>query len=903
MMKISPTKIVKSPVTIAFVVLYLLSYANIASAQSFDDLYGRARTAFQKGDLNTVESVFIEYVDLARKKTGARSERTAIGTLKLGEVSLILGKLGAAQENLQESLALYKEIKGANSEEVTLILGHLGAVSENLGRYKEAEKYHKEAIRITTKVNGGVRGSAVSSRINFAEFYRKLGRYQEAEEILTDILGLGDSETQAVAFNNLALVYEATARHKEAVPLYQKSLRIVSDQLGRNHPVTHSVRSTYAYFLGHTGESEQAIRLYLEQIRDLEQLSGSKTTMMALAASGLAEAYTLEERYADALPWFQRCLEIFQSVPGEGGFNIARSRANVAITEAKLGRNNLAISLAEESLADMAGYWRNVLSFYGERACLEFQKEATPMELAAITESGIIAARSQILFKGAVAEEMAQRKKLDAAVSKTQAGRDLIMKRDELRSQFGFQLLKGSGSIDSIRSHLEEVEKEIAILFDSEKTSEPLGVSLESVQSTLADGQTLVELFRYGGKPKNILPGPAQYAAVLITRNEVPVFVPIGEAKEIDSLIGEFRKLVTTNGEISANPESLKKTESTLYEIVLSPIEKRLPQESAVIFSPDALLHFLPLGMLRNSEGVSYSDTRNVRYVSSGRDLARKKTQPLMQGQRKALVIGNPSFRNNAPLQAMAEQTDEGGQHEMQFLTGLQFRPLVNTAREKTLLTSALEAARFEVSSLGGDKVTESEVVRLLPGMNVVHFATHGFFLAGLEADAGGSANASTLVSRLDQNPMYRSGLALSGAQTTFNLWGDGKIPPLQNDGVLLAAEVAMLDLQGADLVVLSACETALGKALDGEGVIGLRRAFYSAGAKNIVMTLWPVDDAATVEVMDAFYAKYLNGTPPPQALAEVQRELLPLWIQEHGEVKAMAWLAPFICTSIGPVE
>lgn len=902
-MKMSPAKNVKSSITIAFVTFALLSYANIASAQSFDGLYNRARTAFQKGDLNTVESVFIEYVDLARKKTGNRSERTAIGTLKLGEISLILGKLGAAQENLEESLALYTVIKGANSGEVTRILGHLGAVCENLGRYEEAEKYHKEAIRITTKVNGGVRGSAVSSRINFAEFYRKLGRYQEAEKILTDILGLGDSETQAVAFNNLALLYEATGRHEEAAPLYQKSLGIVSDQLGRNHPVTHSVRSTYAYFLGHTRETEKAIRLYLEQIKDLEQLPGSETTMIALAATGLAEVYTLEGRYADALPLFQRCLEIFEAIPGDGGFNIARSRANVAIAEAKLGRNDSAISLSEKSLADMAGYWRNVLNFYGERACLEFQKEATPMELAASTESGIIAARSQIWFKGAVAEEMAQRKKLDAAVSKTQAGRDLMMKRDELRSQFGFQLLRGSGSIDSTRSHLEEVEKGIAVLSGREKVSEPLGVSLESVQLALADGQTLVELFRYGGKPKNILPDPAKYAAVLITRNEVPVFVPIGEAEEIDSLIGEFRKLVTTNGEITADPESLKETESTLYKMVLSPIETRLPPESAVIFSPDALLHFLPLGMLRNSEGVSYSDTRNIRYVSSGRDLVRESTQPKEQAQRRALVIGNPSFRNNAPLQAMAEHTDEGGQHAMQFLTGLQFRPLVNTAREKTLLTNALEAARFEVSSLGGDEVTESEVVRLLPGMNVVHFATHGFFLASLEADAGGSANASTVVSRLDQNPMYRSGLALSGAQTTFNLWGDGKIPPLQNDGVLLASEVAMLDLQGADLVVLSACETALGKSLDGEGVIGLRRAFYGAGARNVVMTLWPVDDAATVEVMDAFYAKYLNGTSPPQALAEVQRELLPLWIKKHGEVKAMAWLAPFICTSIGPTE
>ncbi len=84
---------------------------------------------------------------------------------------------------------------------------------------------------------------------------------------------------------------------------------------------------------------------------------------------------------------------------------------------------------------------------------------------------------------------------------------------------------------------------------------------------------------------------------------------------------------------------------------------------------------------------------------------------------------------------------------------------------------------------------------------------------------------------------------------------------------------------------------------------MGLRRAFASAGANSTIMTLWPVNDAATVEVMDAFYEKYLSGTHPAIALAEVQNELYQPFVEKYGEVEAIALLAPFVCMSLGKVE
>ncbi|WP_433307541.1 CHAT domain-containing protein [Actinoplanes sp. CA-030573] len=121
------------------------------------------------------------------------------------------------------------------------------------------------------------------------------------------------------------------------------------------------------------------------------------------------------------------------------------------------------------------------------------------------------------------------------------------------------------------------------------------------------------------------------------------------------------------------------------------------------------------------------------------------------------------------------------------------------------------------------------------------------------------------------ENPLLRSGLALAGANT----WLNGGTPPEDaEDGLLTAADVAGLDLQGTELVVLSACQTGLGEIRTGEGVFGLRRAFVLAGARTLVMSLWSIPDEETALLMRMFYRGMLAGAPRAQALREAQLRL-----------------------------
>jgi CHAT domain-containing protein len=135
-----------------------------------------------------------------------------------------------------------------------------------------------------------------------------------------------------------------------------------------------------------------------------------------------------------------------------------------------------------------------------------------------------------------------------------------------------------------------------------------------------------------------------------------------------------------------------------------------------------------------------------------------------------------------------------------------------------------------------------------------LHLATHGFFLEN-------SADKTKI-----ENPLLRSGLAFAGANARS---GD------KDDGILTAMEASGLNLWGTKLVVLSACDTGLGEIHNGEGVYGLRRSFVLAGAESVVMSMWPVSDYVTRELMTNYYKNLKNGMGRGEALRQVQLEMI----------------------------
>jgi hypothetical protein len=210
------------------------------------------------------------------------------------------------------------------------------------------------------------------------------------------------------------------------------------------------------------------------------------------------------------------------------------------------------------------------------------------------------------------------------------------------------------------------------------------------------------------------------------------------------------------------------------------------------------------------------------------------------------------------------------------------FTPLPGTASE----ARDIEGLLGNATVLTGERATEA-AVKALDGPSILHVATHGFFLPRPFA-AGRSAGPAV---EEGGSPLLRSGLAFAGANVGSGETGD--------DGILTALEAAGLRLSGTKLVVLSACDTGVGEVTVGEGVYGLRRALVLAGSESQVMSLWPVSDEGTRELMAAFYRALREGSGRTEGLRSAQLGLLANPDRAHP----FYWASFILSGKTGPLD
>jgi CHAT domain-containing protein len=349
------------------------------------------------------------------------------------------------------------------------------------------------------------------------------------------------------------------------------------------------------------------------------------------------------------------------------------------------------------------------------------------------------------------------------------------------------------------------------------------------------------------------------------------VRVDLGASKPVEVAARAFAE-VSASGD---DPSASHKLACALSHLVWQPLVPYLPRGIRKVYlSPDAALAAVPWGALPGKEpGRHLLDEYAISYVSQAQDLVPwKDAPPPGQG---ALVLGGVDYEraDTKPTETPAPAVPPTVAVLDGAPLGDKFEFLPGTRTEAEGLRARLGADSTLV--LGAD-ATEARVRDAARGRRILHIATHGFsrddLLRGLYDRKGNeewmSADAERQLA-VGHDPMLLSGLALAGANPRA---GGG-----DDDGILTALEASYLNLEGVDLVTLSACETALGTAEAGEGVRGLVQAFQMAGAKNVVASLWDVDDEATRLLMDGFYERLLrkeNPLSPADALREASLAL-----------------------------
>ncbi|MBI2298445.1 MAG: CHAT domain-containing protein [Armatimonadetes bacterium] len=360
---------------------------------------------------------------------------------------------------------------------------------------------------------------------------------------------------------------------------------------------------------------------------------------------------------------------------------------------------------------------------------------------------------------------------------------------------------------------------------------------------------------------------PPRYVAFILRSGEPqPVMIDLGEAEPIDRAVGRLR---ARQGPMRSQPD-----DGRLYDLVWSRIETQLGGAKRIYFAPDGQLNLLACGALQDPSRKYLAERYTFVYLPSGRDLLRPAT-PSRAGQ--WVVVSNPKF-GGEPGGAGSGQRAVIQGADRAALTGLSVTDLPGTKAEGGQVAALARGAGAAVQELSGAAATEA-AVKAVARPAVVHLATHGLFLPDADFSSGPDGGRFVFVpyrgeprrgATLSGNPMQRSMLLLAGAARSLKgEKTDGE------DGILTAEEVVGMDLEGTRLVCLSACETGLGEVKQGEGVVGLRRAFQMAGAESLVMSLWRVPDAETRDLMIDFYRRFTAGESAPDAMTAAQRAIL----------------------------
>lgn len=380
-------------------------------------------------------------------------------------------------------------------------------------------------------------------------------------------------------------------------------------------------------------------------------------------------------------------------------------------------------------------------------------------------------------------------------------------------------------------------------------------------------------------------PNQLSLAALLLRKDwEAPEFVEICSAEDVT----ELERIYKSGAIAYKNDHS-----NLLYNLIWSKLEPYINEGDDVYFAPDGLLYQMNIEVLQDANGKRANEKWNLHRVSSTRELCMEKLDIDINS---AALYGGLTYEMDS--EAMLSQSRAYNQVSDEAIARgfipdstkrAGWQPLPATLTEISSIARMCKSRGMTVDTYTAMTGNE-ESFKALSGKKtpIIHLATHGFFYKNEEVTQKPFFNAFNFdqMPQKPDNSLKRTGLILAGGQKA---WLGEAIPDNVEDGILLAEEIASMDLTGTDLVVLSACETGLGE-ITSEGVFGLQRAFKKAGVQTLIMSLWKVDDGATSLFMQTFYKHWLDGKSKHEAFTMAQKTM-----QEHPDYSNPYYWAAFI--------
>lgn len=907
----------------AFAIDTKLHGAQDASAAS--DMRHGGRAYLGDGKNIEAERLFRRALNIDMQAFGEGSAEAARDKGYLMEALTAQGRLGEAWPLLDGALATMVKKFGADSPDVAQFIVQMGRLYQRSGRPWDAGKAYEAAAAIDEKKLGAGHPAAARIRGDYAGALAEQGKYEEAEAELRNAIDATlkafgpDHPQRARLMGDLGVLQlEDGGNQQSACITLRDAALIMGKTIGKEHPDYASVNRHLGECFRLNHDLPTAVKLLNESMAIDTRVFGAEHPEVAEDNALLGDAARDEAQFQVAEKYYARALEIDEKVLGAMHPKTRAIEMKAAVNYFAGKQPDKAEPAFDRCIEGVFDDLRNRSSYMSEGDRLRFLKTVRnvipaffyfvyrypdrpglvgKMYNLALLERGSAATsagaiRAQILASG----DSGMKARFDALTQKKQELAALQSSPEGDPAAF-------RARVDTLTKEVNQLEEGLAYYSPAFASKAGLtSVTWRDVQKALQPGAAAIEYLRF-----TVTDGRAArafYLALVLRKDAAgPKLIPLGEATSLNNALrSAYQSQQGLTRGVSTAPKTLPAASGSgvsgtkdAYVAFWKPIEPAMSGVARIYIAADGLLNQFPIGLFSDENGKCLFEKYDLRLVNSTKDLV--EAAPVLTA-RTAVLMGNPSFDlsesqqrialaklNTGTLSAATEpETSSAAASRGINVTGGKLNALPATQTEVDGIARQLAAAGWQVKSFTGDlALEESLMAQKRP--RLVHLATHGFFLPDQPFVKLTEKGVKQLI-KID-DPMLRSGLFFAGANRAQA--GAPQAKGLE-DGILTSSEATQLDLQGTELVVLSACETGLGDQENGEGVFGLRRALQEAGAQSVMMSMWSVPDQETQELMTLFYKKWLAGADKQSALRQAQLEEREVVRKRYGKDLPFYW-------------
>ena len=798
----------------------------------------------------------------------------------LGSLAGIYSEFGDYNEAIQletKALQIYKAKFGVESPSYAFSLSNLAVNYSEHGDYNKAVQLEKEALRIRKKAFGADNPKYASSLSNLATNYSSLGNYDEAIRLQTEALQIRESKLgedhpdYANSLGNLASYYALQGDYNEAKSLGTKALQITKKYQGTEHPDYAWCLSNLTWIYSKLGNYKEAIRFGTEALQIRKEVLGIEHPSYAVTLSNLAMSYADERDFNKAIQLGTEALLIYEKTLGTNHPYNATALSDLANYYAELGGIDEAIPFVKKygslvksnALSTFSGLTANERLLYWDQYKYRFNSWIPRILIKSGTTdvASIIYDNTALFAKGLLLNTEQEMSKIIQESGDDEALRmysELRQNRLILNAQYSKPIAERYYDCDSLEGVSANLERELVTrIKEFGDFTRNLSITWCDVQNQLGEDDIAIEFLSYQENDST-----TAYAALTLCKSDTtPALTQLFTEHELIEESGDDETYLTSKAD----------------ELIWGTLASRLEGKTHIYFSATGLLHNIGIEYLPSMEG------KECHRLSSTRELVTHHTSSTISS---ATLYGGIDYKasyasiessipNSVKDYAMTASTSQyRGRFDYRTLRyGVSALP--GTKEEITEVSAMLKPLGTSFEILSGTQASE-ESFKALSGQrkSLIHIATHGFYYNSEEADNLSDNMRLMFIGEnrprnVEDQSLLRCGLCFAGANQILS--GESQPSDGQDDGILNALEIAQTDLRGLDLVVLSACQTALGDIAQGEGVFGLQRGFKKAGAQSILMSLWEVDNDATHLLMTEFYKGWTSGLSKYTALRQAQ--------------------------------